>query len=120
MLNRIDHCNVEEMLKVKAKILAEPENLDMRRFCGTARCIAGHAGGWDKVELYYLTDYPDIAAEKLGLSAETANMLFFGRVVPFSAVGCVSLFAINAAQAAKAIDNVIEFNDPRWAEVMEE
>lgn len=33
----------ELLLKVKAKILAEPEEFDMGYFCGTQCCIAGHA-----------------------------------------------------------------------------
>lgn len=35
--------NTELLLKVKAKILAEPEHFDMGRFFGTECCIAGHA-----------------------------------------------------------------------------
>ena len=111
MLKKVTHCDVERMLAVKEKILnlGRGEIFHMGHWiqetsCGTMRCIAG----WTNAIFgnQYPSNQSESAAEHLGLSPEVADMLFQG---PTHAT---------PEQAARAIDNVIAFDNPKWTEVM--
>lgn len=111
MLKKIDHCNVEALVKVRARILnlGRGEIFHMGHWvqetsCGTMRCIAGWANAMFGNQ--YPSNQSESAAEHLGLSPEVADMLFQGPTYA------------TAEQAAAAIDNVIEFDNPKWTEVM--
>lgn len=96
-----------------------PEN-----WCGTSCCIGGYAvtAFVHKTPQDYFEKTLDIAEEAqkaLGLSRDTANALFYvldkGGERGFQS----SWDVITADQAAKAVRNVIEFDDPKWTEILD-
>lgn len=71
--------NATLLLKVKDRILREPENFAMRSWqCGTTACI----GGWacllsSKFAMYRGDDYETDAIAALGITEDDAGKLFF-------------------------------------------
>lgn len=101
------HCNIEEMLRVRALISKlEPEQCDMRAWCGTAKCI----GGW--------ADCLDL---DLGLTEYQGEALFFcdDDTLKSSDDLCHERrYAATKADMLTAIDNVIEDGMPHWQDIM--
>lgn len=90
--------NTKLLLKVKAAILAEPREFDMRLFfnrnadsqCGTSACIAGHAvaigEGLGLPEAQRKSGYfvETIAAKLLDIGSQGADILFYCAAWPSS------------------------------------
>ena len=123
-----EHCNVEEMIKVRERIRNEAtdDTFNMASFCGTARCIAGWAVvGAELVDgiIYPAFDVSDIAKKQLGLTPEQADMLFFAHADPYyKADGryvIPQLHTVTKEQAIQAIDNVIADGAPHWQELLD-
>lgn len=124
-----EHCNVEEMLKVRERIHTDLDDrqFDMRSICGTARCIAG----WTVSTKEYLSEVligdrevVDVASDKLGLTDVQSDALFF--VVPDPETdnpnsikyGTSAMHDVTRDQAIQAIDNMIADGMPHWQDIL--
>jgi hypothetical protein len=110
--------NVELLLKVKERILAEPSQFDMRDWrrsspeCGTVACIAGWACAIaDAEEGIVPTDYHQIESRAEILLGERAIALFYASCWPddlcFAEEDASVRSPEYAAVAAQAIDRFI-------------
>ena len=70
--------NKEPLLRVREEILAHPELLDMREWCGTPCCIAGHLAKESNHPGYTFA----LATEILGLDEGEAYNLFISSFWP--------------------------------------
>lgn len=103
----------ENLLKVRERI-AEIEGFDMgiwHTSCGTAMCIGSTAEMIMREEgaVGNISD-TDVAAW-MGISHSVAAALFFAFHYE------ISLYEIDVIMAQRAIDNVIDHNDPFWDHV---
>ena len=141
MLKKVEHCNVEAMLRVKQHIMDHPHNFNMGSFhmvdvnCGTICCIGGWAieladeaereaafeKGIERARTQHDLMEDEVAAQLLlGIDEHTAWDLFYcedstsGRRVSVTDV----LHNVTVAQAVQAIDNVIAYGEPRWKEIL--
>lgn len=104
----------------------EPERIRAEA-CGTSACIAGHLAiispeDWEGVpDGSILWDLiPDWAARKLGLTLQQAQALFSldegGETERLSG----SMEHVTAAQAVQALENMITYGTPKWAEILKD
>jgi hypothetical protein len=122
--------NTQLLLQVKAAILAEPHLFDMefylvRRLCGTAACIAGHAVHIAAPQVYdaaihrlntgggYFVDLGGEGKTALDIDAETAKRLFLTTRWPEEFLEAYEDCATSeqrAVVAAQRIDHFIATN----------
>lgn len=106
--------NLENIARLVAAIKEEISGFDMDSWrqktdCGTVACIGGHCEILMGKTLEDTRSLED-AADWLGLRKATAKELFYPRLLKY-------WHLITREDAIKAINNVAEHGEPRWAEI---
>lgn len=87
-------------------------------WCGTECCIAGYVvSRWGNPNLCIESQ----ACKLLGISSNVADALFYPRELnnPEEQINSTAWENITPAQAAQAVRNVMEHDDPHWREILE-
>jgi len=89
-----------------------------KNWCGTECCIAGYVVTRYKPLGWYGDEVEKDARDLLGLDYPLSDALFYPKVL-----GSIDSFDdwedITPAQAAQAVRNVMEHNNPLWEEILE-
>ena len=134
---RVEAFNMGDWLTKRADPEDQPDQQEKSRAhaCGTSACIAGHVvlmtpKNWvdGNPKLVQLGGKPvtvmDYAQKILGLTREQAMQLFLVTIDPtLSKVeeqeGDYDISTISAAEAAKAVQNVITYGEPKWGDILD-
>lgn len=102
-----------------SRLLDEKTSSADKNWCGTECCIAGYVvTRYIPFKVNFDTIEED-AAELLGLDLNTSDDLFYPKILgSYSWDG--GWEDITPTQAAKAVRNVMEHNNPFWQEVLDE
>lgn len=129
--------NIEALEQLKAWLLAgapdrhfdmgfliDPDQFETQNWCGTSCCMAGYvATALSPEKPHYIDEVEFLACEHLGLNPSLGNALFYPKVYPQEYRSVQETwpdwFKITTQQAAQAVQNVIDRQNPHWEEIFE-